>query len=107
MTTLLRQIGPLRILLFGITLAIIALAPDGGVTEAHEGWALVPTVLIPALTPMVLMGLLLDAIMSRVWMVSASAEERPRYRRLLWANLAFGTALVIAFIPFIQSLMPE
>ncbi len=106
MTLLLRQIGPLRLMLFSLAVLIILLAPSGDSGETREGWALVPTVLIPALTPMVLMALLLDALMNRVWMVDATTSDRPRFRRVMWLNLAIGTAMIIAFIPYLQSLSP-
>jgi hypothetical protein len=98
------QIGPMRLLLLGIALLLIVLAPGGDVREAREGWALVTNVLVPALSPVVLMGLLLDALMSRVWMVDAEVPARSRYRRILWLNLAASGALILAFVPYLRSL---
>ena len=98
------QIGPMRLLLLGIALLLIVLAPTGNAQEAREGWALVINVLIPALSPVVLMGLLLDALMSRVWMIDAEAAARSRYRRILWLNLAASGAMVLAFVPYLRSL---
>lgn len=103
-TNILHQIGPMRVLLLGIALLLIVLAPGGDAREVREGWALVTNVLIPALSPVVLMGLLLDALMSRVWMVDAEAPARARYRRILWLNLAASAALVLAFVPYLRSL---
>lgn len=100
----LTQIGPMRLLLLGIALLLIVLAPAGDAREVREGWALVTNVLVPALSPVVLMGLLLDALMSRVWMVEAEAPARVRYRRILWLNLAASGALVLAFVPYLRSL---
>jgi hypothetical protein len=101
---LLLQIGPMRLLLLAIALTLVILAPDGSAREVREGWALVTNVLIPALSPVVLMGLLLDALMSRVWMIDAEAPARSRYRRILWLNLAASGALVLAFVPYVRSL---
>jgi hypothetical protein len=101
---LLLQIGPMRLLLLAIALTLVILAPDGSAREVREGWALVTNVLIPALSPVVLMGLLLDALMSRVWMIDAEITARSRYRRILWLNLAASGALVLAFVPYLRSL---
>jgi hypothetical protein len=98
------QIGPMRLLLLAITLLLIVLAPGGDARESREGWMLVTNILIPALSPVVLMGLLLDALMSRVWMIDAEAPARSRYRHILWLNLAASGALVLAFVPYMRSL---
>ena len=98
------QIGPMRLLLLGIALTLAILAPGGDAHEVREGWALFTNVLVPALSPVVLMGLLLDALMSRVWMVDAEPAARARYRRILWLNLAACGALVLAFVPYLRSL---
>lgn len=98
------DIGPLRLLLLGLALLIMILAPTGQVEEARAGWDLVPTVLVPALAPMVLMGLLLDALMSRVWMSSAAPDAQPRYRRIMRLNLLACVAILIALYPFLRSL---
>ena len=94
----------MRLLLLGIALLLIILAPGGDAHDVREGWALVTNVLIPALSPVVLMGLLLDALMSRVWMIDADQEVRSRYRRILWLNLAASAAMVLAFVPYLRSL---
>ncbi len=98
------EIGPLRLLLLGFALVIMILAPDGQVQEVRAGWGLVTTVLVPALAPMVVMGLLLDALMNRVWMAGASEAARPRHRRILWLNLLASGAVLIALYPFLRSL---
>lgn len=103
-TNFLLQIGPMRLLLLAITLSLVVLAPVGDAREVRDGWALVTNVLVPALSPVVLMGLLLDALMSRVWMIDAEAPARGRYRRILWLNLAASAALVLAFVPYLRSL---
>lgn len=104
MYLLLHQLGPMRWILLSLGLCIAAFAPDGQTVEAREGWALVSTVLLPALSPIVLMGLWLDALMSRVWMVESTPEVRSRYTRIFWINLGVSVILIIAFIPFLRTL---
>ena len=104
MTSMFRQIGPLRITLLTLGLLIIAFVPKDQIQEARSGWALATSVLIPALSPLVIMGLLLDALMSRVWMIDADLNEKHRLRRILWINISMSAIIVVAMIPYLQAL---
>ena len=60
---------------------------------------MVPTVLVPALVPMVFMVLLLDAIMGAVLLASRPRERR-RYRAVIVIDLALAAVLVLWWWPF-------
>ena len=100
----LQSIGPLRLMLATVALGIIVLAPGGDVQETRTGMALVSTVLVPALSPMVLMVLLLDALMSRVWMSEQEEAQRKRFRNIIRLNLGLSALLVVAMSPYFISL---
>ncbi len=101
---LLQALGPLRIMLFTLTLVLIVLAPEAGVQSARSGFAVITTLIFPTLVPMVFMGLLLDALMSRVKQVDLEGEEKKRYRMLTYLNLGFALVLLITWLPFLLSL---
>jgi hypothetical protein len=104
LSRLLQKIGPLRILLFLLTLVLVAFAPEPGVQSAREGPAVITTLIFPTIVPMVFMGLLLDALMSRVKQVDLEGEEKKRYRMLTCLNLGFALLLLLTWLPFLLAL---
>jgi hypothetical protein len=101
---LLKKIGPLRILLFGLALILIVFAPEAGTQRAREGLAIITSLIFPTVAPMVFMGLLLDALMSWVKQVDLSGDEKKRFRMLSYLNLLFAVVLLVRWLPFLLSL---
>ena len=96
---LLQWLGPLRPLLVLGALAMLVLRPAPHTAAVYKGWAMVPTVLVPTLTPMIFMVLLLDAIMGAVLLASRPRERR-RYRAVIVIDLALAAVLVLWWWPF-------
>jgi cell division protein FtsW (lipid II flippase) len=95
MLKLVRFLGPLRLALLVLALALIVLRPDPGTRAVYSGWAVVPTLIAPILVPNIFMVLLLDAIMSVVFL-SSYPQQRQRYRRLI-AISAIAAGVVFAW----------
>ena len=53
-----------------------------------------------ACVPMVFMGLLLDALMSRVWMVDTEGLERKRFKTIMIIDLFVAMLLIVAWLPY-------
>lgn len=104
MYDLLKNIGPLRILLFTLALVLIVFAAEPGTQRAREGVAVITSLIFPTVTPMVFMGLLLDALMSWVKQVDLTGEEKKRFRMLSYLNLVFALVLLLRWLPFLLSL---
>ncbi|MDX5332535.1 MAG: hypothetical protein LPK58_00600 [Gammaproteobacteria bacterium] len=101
----LRQLGPLRLLLLLAGLATVLLRRAADAPVSLEGWAFVTTVVVPVVAPIVLVLLLLDALMARVFL--SAAEEpalRARLRTVLYTNLAGATVLLVVWTPFMLAL---
>lgn len=99
-----RELGVLRwLLLIGVVITFV-LAPAAGTSGSYTGWALVPSVLIPVIAPLLLMLLLLDALMSRVFMTDTHGDARRRLRMIVTLNLIVAAALVIYWIPYYLAL---
>lgn len=99
-----RELGMLRVALAGMALLLIVFATRPGTAPVFGGFALLPTVLLPVLAPMVLMVLMLDALMARVFMFEKEGSERARYRRIVGVDLVLSVVLVLAWLPYFRSI---
>ena len=100
---LLQWLGPLRGLLALGALATLVLRPAPHTAAVYKGWAMVPTVLVPTLTPMIFMVVLLDAIMGAVLLASRPREQR-HYRTVIAVDLVLAALLVLWWWPFFAAL---
>lgn len=100
----LKKLEPLRIMLVILALILIIFAQKSETQAVYEGLAIIPTLIFPALVPMLFMGLLLDALMSRVRQVDLTGEERKRYRFIMFLNLGLALLLLLTWLPFFLSL---
>ncbi len=94
------RLGVLRSALVVAAVFAIALVPPAEGRTVYEGMGFVRTVVIPTLAPLVLTGLLLDALMCRVLMSDAEPAVRDRLRLALRTELLMALVLVLAWVPF-------
>ncbi len=99
-----RYIGPLRALLYLLALLLASLAGTAGGEVAYSGWRVVPTLVVPALVPIVFFVLLLDVMMSAIFMADHQGPARRRYRHLLGLTLGVWLLLTVTWSPFFLSL---
>jgi hypothetical protein len=104
MSGFLKRIGALRAMLAALTLAVVAFAPFAQGEVSYSGWAMVPTLIVPAISPIVFFVLLLDLLMARVFMGSTDEAGRRRYRTVAWMDVALVVLLVLAWVPFFMTL---
>ena len=97
---LLVEMKPLRIMLNGFAIILIIFRPEVGTAISYEGWSMVNTLLFPVLAPLIFMLLMLDSLMTKVFMAEKPAEVRERLRRILRVNLIIGFALLLYWLPF-------
>ena len=101
---LLQEMGVLRVVLVSGAIVDILLAPNPGTPVVYSGWAVLTTLVVPVLAPILLQVLLLDALMGRVLMSSNQGAERARYRRIMIVNLVIAAALVVGWAPYFMAL---
>lgn len=101
---LLRDLGPLRIVLALGTFLVLVFAPRPGTAAVLSGWAMFPTLIVPTLAPIFFMVLMLDALMARVHMTSVRGEVLARYRRIVLVDLLLGLVLVGYWTPYFIAL---
>jgi len=101
---LLNHVGVLRMMLYGLTVAIILFAPFSGGEVVYSGRAMVPSLIVPALVPIVFFVLMLDLMMSAVFRADARGDARRRYGHLVATSLVLGMLLLASWLPFYLAL---
>lgn len=91
---------PLRIILIGFAIALIILRPAVGTSMVYQGWAMVPTMLAPVMTPIIFMLIMLDSFMSKILMLDIPVDARAGLRRVMWINLMMGFVLLAYWAPY-------
>lgn len=104
LSALARDLGPLRLALLICVVLALVFIPATGVRASFSGWALVTTVLIPVLTPILFLLLLLDALMSRVFLTDTQGVARRRFKRIVLINLLAALVLLIRWLPYYATL---
>lgn len=102
--TRLAELGALRIALFCFTVFFILVEPAPGSPPVTEGWALLRTMIAPVFAPLIMMLLLLDALMARVFMAEKEGEARLRFRRIVRTDLLFALLLLLFWLPYFMAL---
>lgn len=102
--TLFRSLGFLRLALIALAIINILLCPAPGTTAAHEGLEIISTLVAPAAAPILLMVLLFDALMSKIRAGDTNDEERIKFTRIMFIELATVIILVIAWFPYFIAL---
>lgn len=99
-----RALGGLRLALLVCVVVALVLIPAPGTRAVYAGWSLVTTLLIPVLAPLLFMLLMLDVLMSRVFMTDAEGAARARLKFVMWVNLLAAALLVIRWLPYYAAL---
>lgn len=99
------DLGPLRLMLGSATIFMMALRPASGTEAVYEGWAVFPSLLFPALAPIVFMVLMLDALMSRVLMTGKQGSDKDRLQRAMWTDLGVAGVSVLVWYSYFSYLL--
>lgn len=98
-------LGPLRLMLGLAAISIMVLRPESGTEAIYEGWAVFPTLLFPALAPILFMVLLLDALMTRVLMTAKEGSEKDRLQHAVWTDLGIAGMSLLVWYSYFSHLM--
>lgn len=101
---IIKNLKPMRVILVLSAIATILLRPEPGSEVFYEGAQMFQTLLIPVLAPILFMLLLLDSLMSTIWLTQTTGEEKQRYRMNIIVNLSVVALLLYFWIPFISAL---
>jgi len=100
MKNLLSDLGALRITLLCTTLLSLSAIPFADADVRMEGWGLLPDVLVPVVSFILLFILFLDMLMSRVFMIEADEEKRLRFKNIFLLELIQVALLISLWSPY-------
>lgn len=100
-----QNFGFLRISLLLFVLIDALARPLPGTTPDYESSHAMAQMMMVATAPILFMLLLLDAIMTLVYMSSMAAERKPVYRLILVTNLVVAIAFFLYWLPYFKALI--
>jgi len=104
MVKFLKELRALRIIMACTTLLVAISSRFTGGEVQFSGWGMVPTLIVPAIVPILFFVILLDVLMTWVFRVDAVAEDRIRLGRILMFDIALVLILVISWASYFTSL---
>lgn len=102
-----RQAGALRIMLALFTLCVTAFAPFAGDHGIKQGWAVLPTIIIPATVPIVFFVIWLDVLMASVFRADAVGDEarRQRFANIVKFDVVLVSVMTLSWLPYFYSIV--
>ena len=98
---MIRQIGILRLMLYKAGLSVIVFLPEPGVQIDVEWPAILNTVVVPALAPIIFMVILFDLVVSRV--VNKGNDDPIPAPKVLWVGLIIALIILLKWLPYLFS----
>lgn len=100
------SIGPLRFMLHVLAFVFIFLSLLVGDKIFYSGWEMLPTLVVPALIPIIFFGMLLELMMSTVFMVDAEEPaKKARFKTIIKIDLLLVAGLLLFWVPTLTRLL--
>lgn len=104
MKSFLRDLRPMRVLLLLTVIISIIFKPAPGTDPVYEGWPIFSTLLLPVITPILLMLIWLDSLIAKLWSTQTEGKEQQRYKMILRLNLGLSLIFIIVWYPYYLAL---
>lgn len=88
-------------MLAAATLLLIAVAPFTGSEGYQTAWNVIRGAVAPALAVIFVFVLLLDILMSLIFMADQEGSGRKRYKGIIYLNALLVAGLLVAWVPVI------
>ncbi len=98
------QLGWLRLFLAIVAIIAIVATPTAGTLAVYAGWQMVPTLIVPVLAPLIFVLLLMDSLMSRIWMTDKDPQERKHFKLAIALNLLLALGMAISWFPYFHAI---
>lgn len=105
MKAFLIDLRPLRVALYGCIIIALLFKPAPHSVVMYEGWGVFSTILLPVLSPILLMLLWLDSIIAGIWVSQTEGRERQRYVRIFRIDLGLSLLFLLLWIPYFKALL--
>lgn len=106
LSTVISQLGPLRIALAVATLSLALLAPFALGESQYHDWRILPTVVAPVFAVMLMFLIPLDMLMS--WVFARGDPARAaRLGAVIRAEAVLLGILLLSWWPFLSALAPD
>lgn len=100
------RIGTLRFMLQCLAFIFIFLSQSVGTRMVYTGWELVPTLIVPALIPIIFFGMLLELMMSTVFMLDAEEpDKKARFRTIVKIDVVIIAGLLLFWVPTLMRML--
>ncbi len=100
MKNFLNELGALRVMLLTTTLLSLSAIPFTDTDVRMEGWGLLPDVLVPVVSFILIFVILLDMLMSRVFMIEADEAKRQKFKKIFILELLQVISLLVLWAPY-------
>ncbi len=90
----------MRVVLILLAITSLVLKAKIGTPVSYDGWAMIETVFIPVMAPLIIMVFLLDSLIASIWFTQTTGEEKSRYKLILAVNLTTIIIMLSLWIPF-------
>lgn len=104
MIKFLKELRALRIIMAITTIAVSISSFFTGDEVHFSGWEMLPTLVVPAVVPILFFVIWLDVLMTWVFRVDAEGEDRVRLGKVLLFDLALVSMLTLSWISYFMAL---
>lgn len=103
---LIARIGTLRFMLQALAVVFIFLSLSVGDKVYYSGWKIFPSLIVPALIPILFFGMLLELLMSTVFLVDAEEpEKKSRFKMIVKTDVLIIAGILVFWVPVFLKLL--
>lgn len=95
----------MRVVLILSAIFTLILKADISAPVSYEGWAVIPTMIMPVMAPILTMVVLLDTLMSSMLLTQHTGDERKRYRLIVLTDSSVVIIMLAIWLPYFITLL--
>ncbi|MEM7019125.1 MAG: hypothetical protein AAF512_17510 [Pseudomonadota bacterium] len=100
MTDWFNKFGALRIMLLLLAIVCIIFYPRPDAEIIYDSLSVMSTLVVPVMSPMIFMVVMLDVMMTRIFMADSTDENKARLRDIMRVELIVAAILILSWLPF-------